>query len=78
MGPDHCRGSSLDMPRVDLSKQSDAILPTCRYLMPESTNLQNGMPGGEQSLALTRGQLDIWLSQETNGSGKPWQASLSW
>ncbi|VAZ86277.1 Dimodular nonribosomal peptide synthase [Mycobacterium persicum] len=76
MGPDHCRGSSLDMPRVDLSKQSDAILPTCRYLMPESTNLQNGMPGGEQSLALTRGQLDIWLSQETNGSGKPWQASL--
>lgn len=44
--------------------------------MPESTGLQNGMPAGEQSLALTRGQLDIWLSQETNGSGIPWQASL--
>lgn len=38
--------------------------------------MQNGMPADEQSLALTRGQLDIWLSQETTGSGIPWQASF--
>lgn len=30
----------------------------------------------EQHLPLTRGQLDIWLAQETNGSGIPWQASF--
>ncbi|WP_082983579.1 non-ribosomal peptide synthetase, partial [Mycobacterium scrofulaceum] len=31
---------------------------------------------GEQALPLTRGQLDIWLSQETGHSGTEWQIGL--
>ena len=31
---------------------------------------------GEGALPLTRGQLDIWLAQETSGSGTEWQLGL--
>ncbi len=43
--------------------------------MSEPTGDRNDMPVDEQSFPLTRGQLDIWLSQETSDSGIPWQAS---
>ncbi|KQH75942.1 non-ribosomal peptide synthetase [Mycobacterium gordonae] len=44
--------------------------------MPELTGDRHDMAGDEQPLPLTRSQLDIWLDQETGGSGIPWQASF--
>ena len=31
---------------------------------------------GDRALPLTRGQLDIWLAQETGQSGTEWQLGL--
>jgi hypothetical protein len=31
-----------------------------------------------RALPLTRGQLDIWLAQETGHSGTEWQLGLGW
>ncbi|MCV7009258.1 non-ribosomal peptide synthetase [Mycobacterium gordonae] len=44
--------------------------------MPKSTGERHDMGFDEQRLPLTRSQLDIWLAQETGGSGIPWQASF--
>ncbi|RFZ11044.1 Dimodular nonribosomal peptide synthase [Mycobacterium marinum] len=44
--------------------------------MSAPTDPHGAVPANGKSLALTRGQLDIWLSQERNGSGIPWQTSF--
>jgi amino acid adenylation domain-containing protein len=40
------------------------------------TERAEDMPVHDTTLGLTPGQLDIWLAQETSGSGIPWQASF--
>ncbi|WP_036449911.1 non-ribosomal peptide synthetase [Mycobacterium marinum] len=44
--------------------------------MSAPTDPHGAVPANGKSLALTRGQLDIWFSQERNGSGIPWQTSF--
>ncbi|TDK97339.1 amino acid adenylation domain-containing protein [Mycobacterium paragordonae] len=44
--------------------------------MPGATSGGHDMADDERPLPLTRSQLDIWLAQETSGSGIPWQASF--